>query len=98
MARMSLMLVALSVASLSIPADAQDHPAIDSHGRYPDHDYWHHEPHVPDIIRLDADSDRLAAIARHLHEDAHGLSQDYEHSESIEDYVDQIDRLQQHLH
>jgi hypothetical protein len=33
-----------------------------------------------------------------LHEDAHRLSQDYEHSKAIEHYVDSIDRLQQHMH
>jgi hypothetical protein len=100
MARLLPTLVALSVTSFSIHAIAQEHgePLLERHGRYPDHDYWQHDSHPPDVVRLDSDSDRLAAIARHLHEDAHDLSQDYEHSEGIEGYVDQIDRLQQHLH
>ena len=63
-----------------------------------DHDYWHHEVHVPDIAQLDTYSDQLAKVARHLHEDAHQLSQDYEHSEAIEHYVDRVDRLQKHMH
>ncbi|TWU14992.1 hypothetical protein Pla52o_55290 [Novipirellula galeiformis] len=62
------------------------------------HDYWHHPPHTPSVTQLDTYADQLAKVARHLHEDAHRLSQDYEHSESIERYVDQIDRLQQHMH
>ena len=100
MARLLPTLIALFVTSFSIQATAQDQhdQVLERHGRYPDHDYWHHDSHVPDVVRLDSDSDRLAAIARHLHEDAHDLSQDYHHSEAIEGYVDQIDRLQQHLH
>ena len=38
---------------------------------HPIHEYCNHDTHVLDIAPLDADSDRLARIARHLHEDAH---------------------------
>lgn len=73
------------------------HPPY-QHGHLLDHDYWHRPVHVPNVAQLDAYSDQLAKVARHLHEDAHKLSQDYEHSESIENYVDNVDRLQQHMH
>lgn len=68
------------------------------HGGDWGHDYWHAPPHVPSVAQLDEYADQLAKVARHLHEDAHKLSQDYEHSHSIEGYVDQVDRLQQHMH
>ncbi|EMI16812.1 secreted protein [Rhodopirellula maiorica SM1] len=68
------------------------------HGGDWGHDYWHSAPHVPNIAQLDEYADQLAKVARHLHEDAHKLSQDYEHSHSIEGYVDQVDRLQHHMH
>lgn len=70
----------------------------DAHGNRFGHDYWHHQTHSPDVVQLDTYADQLAKVVRHLHEDAHKLSQDYEHSESIEYYVDQVDRLQQHMH
>jgi hypothetical protein len=50
------------------------------------------------LALLDQFSDRLEKIAEHLHEDAHQLSQDYEHSASIESYVYRLDRLQKHMH
>ena len=73
----------------------------DDHGHYYDHRWdhdWEHRVHAPDLRQLDEFSDRLAKIAQHLHQDAHKLSQDYEHSRSIEGYVDQLDRLQEHMH
>lgn len=51
-----------------------------------------------DLNRLDRYADGLAQAARHLHEDAHRLRQDYIHSRSIEAYVDRLDRLNEHLH
>jgi len=62
-----------------------------------DHD-WERPVHTPDLQKLDQFSDRLAKIAEHLHEDAHKLSQDYEHSASIGSYVEQLEHLQEHMH
>ena len=61
--------------------------------------HWVHRPvHPPNLTQLDALSDRLAMIAQHLHQDAHQLSQDHQHSASIEAFVDRLDRLQTHMH
>ncbi|WP_143543925.1 hypothetical protein [Rhodopirellula sp. MGV] len=54
--------------------------------------------HRPNVVKLDEYADRLAKIAEHLHDDAHDLSQDYHHSDSIERYVDQLEQLQKHMH
>jgi hypothetical protein len=96
----TLLIAALTLMTAN--ANAQ-HYGHDSHAQRYDHDYWHpqsHVPyhHVPSITTLDHYSDQLANLARHLHEDAHKLSQDYEHSEAIEHYVDNVDRLQTHMH
>jgi hypothetical protein len=61
-------------------------------------DYWSRDARQLDLIRLDQYSDRLATVARHLHADAHRLCRHSIHSASIEAHVDQLDRLQQHLH
>jgi hypothetical protein len=61
-------------------------------------DYWSRDGSQLDLIRLDQYSDRLATVARHLHADAHRLCRHSIHSASIEAHVDQLDRLQQHLH
>jgi len=100
MTRLFLTLAVLSVALVATNAHAQSrHSSHGSHwGHLPAHDYWHHNVHVPDVAQLDRDANTLASIARHLHEDAHELSQDYHHSEAIEHYVDKIDRLQHHMH
>ncbi len=74
----------------SVPTSVQGH--------LHDHDYWHHTAHTVNLALLDTYADQLAVVARHLHEDAHRLSQDYEHSAAIESFVDQVDRLQTHLH
>ena len=110
MIRLLSTLVALAVIGTSMVAIAQEFPQQDfraqppavqplhQHGLLYGHDYWHVDVHVPNVAQLDAYSDQLAKVARHLHEDAHKLSQDYEHSEAIEYYVDNVDRLQQHMH
>ena len=110
MIRLLSTLVALAVIGTSIVATAQEFPQQDfraqppavqplhQHGQLYGHDYWHDDVHVPNVAQLDAYSDQLAKVARHLHEDAHQLSQDYEHSAGIEHYVDSVDRLQQHMH
>lgn len=51
-----------------------------------------------DVRKLDRLADQLAEAAKHLHEDAHQLRQDYEHSVAIEAYVDRLDRLNEHMH
>ncbi len=94
MTRPFALLAAFAVMITAVECSAQGIHRHPSHG----HDYWHHDFHTPDVVQLDAYADQLAKVARHLHEDAHQLSQDYEHSESIERYVDNVDRLQQHLH
>ncbi len=81
---------------------AQGHQHDDHHDSHHDdyrfdHD-WERPVHTPDLHKLDEYSDRLAKIAEHLHEDAHKLSQDYEHSASIEGYVEQLEHLQEHMH
>ncbi|WP_442509450.1 hypothetical protein SH528x_001022 [Novipirellula sp. SH528] len=110
MSRLFTLATLLSVAFASGQADAQVSTPTQiqhsqpyygpTHGGNWGHDYWHPAPapHVPNVVQLDDYADQLAKVARHLHEDAHKLSQDYEHSHSIEGYVDQIDRLQQHMH
>ncbi|MCA9126680.1 MAG: hypothetical protein KDB22_06335 [Planctomycetales bacterium] len=62
------------------------------------HDYWYHHRHGPDLARLTALVGELEEVCRHLHEDAHGLSQDYRNSQAIETYVDRLDRLKVHMH
>ena len=92
--------VAVVVASVQVTAQAQriyTQPHR-SHGHLHDHDYWHHSSPTLNLRQLDTYSDQLAEVARHLHEDAHKLSQDYEHSASIERSVDSLDQLQQHMH
>jgi hypothetical protein len=98
-------LVVFAAVTTSIGATAQEFPTqqyqvqtLHRHGQLYGHDYWHPPVHVPNVAQLDAYSDQLAKVARHLHEDAHKLSQDYEHSVAIEQYVDSVDRLQQHMH
>tara|TARA_R110002049_G_scaffold2750_10_gene22478 strand:+ start:149266 stop:149991 length:726 start_codon:yes stop_codon:yes gene_type:complete len=92
-------LVALfAFGSPNLSAQGFDDHLHSSHSQRLDHGYWHQDVHVPDVVNLDHYSDQLASIARHLHEDAHKLSQDYEHSESIERHVDNVDRLQSHMH
>lgn len=77
---------------------AQGHSHDNHHDDYDWHHDWERPVHTPNLQRLDQYSDRLAKIAEHLHEDAHQLSQDYEHSASIEGYVDQLEHLQEHMH
>ena len=73
----------------------------------PDQRYGSYRPDIhpqrfvsyrPDVVQLDQWADGLAQAARHLHEDAHQLGQDYEHSRSIEAYVSRLDRLNEHMH
>ncbi|KAA5542283.1 hypothetical protein FYK55_15910 [Roseiconus nitratireducens] len=64
----------------------------------PSTDFHQHRGHGIDLRQLDRYSDQLAEVARHLHEDAHRLSPDYEHSQGIEAYVDRLDRLNAHMH
>ena len=72
---------------------------VDHHGSYrPDLHSDHFVAHRPDVDKLDQYADQLAAAAKHLHEDAHQLGQDYEHSQSIEAYVQRLDRLNEHMH
>ncbi len=62
---------------------------------------WHDDhyiSHRPDVNKLDRWADQLAEAAKHLHEDAHELGQDYEHSRGIEAYVARLDRLNEHMH
>lgn len=54
--------------------------------------------HHASIAELDRQADQLAEVARHLHDDAHQLSQDYAHSHSIESTVMKLERLQEHMH
>lgn len=100
MTRMIALITACTLFATSQDANAQlSHRTVDSGHRFlHDHDYWHDDYHAPDLVILDSQADQLAKIARHLHEDAHELSQDYEHSESIEAYVDSLDRLHDHMH
>ena len=51
-----------------------------------------------DVRKLDRLADQLIEAAKHLHEDAHQLGQDYEHSATIEATVDRLDRLNKHMH
>jgi uncharacterized Zn finger protein len=100
MNRFFIHLAAFAVVLTSLHASAQNiqQQPYYGHAPLPDHDYWHHDPHTPDVVQLDKYADELAKVARHLHEDAHKLSQDYEHSSAIETYVDSLDRLQKHMH
>ena len=98
MTRIVPTLAALALAALSIDAIAQDFHSPSIHGQRHHHDDWHHDHRAPDVARLDHYADQLAKITRHLHADAHQLSQDYEHSDAVEHYVDNVERLQQHLH
>lgn len=54
--------------------------------------------HRADVVKLDQWADKLAEAAKHLHEDAHELGQDYEHSQGIEAYVTKLDHLNEHMH
>lgn len=54
--------------------------------------------HHVSVAELDRHADQLAEVARHLHDDAHQLSQDYEHSHSIEITVTKLEQLQEHMH
>lgn len=79
------------------PVDHHD----DDHGHHDDYEWdhdWERPVHTPNLSRLDQYSDRLEKIAEHLHDDAHKLSQDYQHSASIENYVEQLENLQRHMH
>ncbi|MCA9137652.1 MAG: hypothetical protein KDB00_12865 [Planctomycetales bacterium] len=60
--------------------------------------HGHSVSHHADVIKLDDWADKLAESAKHLHEDAHQLGQDYEHSEGIEASVAKLDRLNEHMH
>lgn len=51
-----------------------------------------------DLIALDQLSNRLTAVTRCLCEDAHRMCPNYYPSATIVAYVDQLDRLQNHLH
>lgn len=71
----------------------------DRYGSYrPDLYDDHYVAHRPDVYKLDRWADKLAEAAKHLHEDAHELGQDYEHSAGIEAYVARLDRLNEHMH
>jgi hypothetical protein len=109
----SLIAVVAMIVSTSLVADdglyqgridRQTHPVDhhdDDHGHHDDYDWdhdWERPVHTPNLSRLDQYSDRLEKIAEHLHEDAHKLSQDYQHSASIENYVEQLEHLQKHMH
>ncbi len=104
MSRLFATLIAVATMSVSTSLLADDgvytnQGSHHGHNHYDHgHDHWDHPIHTPNLIRLDQLSDRLEKIAEHLHEDAHQLSQDYEHSVSIEGYVDRLDRLQKHMH
>ncbi|MEM6469180.1 MAG: hypothetical protein AAF802_06390 [Planctomycetota bacterium] len=52
----------------------------------------------PDLLLLDRLADQLELAARHLHEDAIRLGQDYVHSPRLSFYVSRLDRLNGHLH
>ncbi|TWT54007.1 hypothetical protein Pla22_16410 [Rubripirellula amarantea] len=104
----------LTVAAICVPASAQRFSiSIGRHSSHHDSHFDSHHTsrhlshhsggighirHTPNIERLDNYADQLAEVARHLHDDAHMLSQDYEHSTAIEAYVSQLERVQEHLH
>ncbi len=98
MTRTLSLLVAATFVIASVEANAQGTPT--SVHQAPDHHApsFGHGHHTPDVHRLIALSDALVKIGRHLHDDAHNLSQDYAHSREIESYVDQVVRLQRHMH
>lgn len=73
----------------------QDHHSHDQDHHF-DHGFNH--SYTIDTRQLDRYADQLADIGKHLHEDAHLLSQDYEHSAAIERYVEEMERLQHHMH
>lgn len=80
----------------SVPtADRHHHESYSSH-----HSGSHRVSrlHHVSIADLDHHADQLAEVARHLHDDAHQLSQDYEHSHSIESTVMKLEKLQEHMH
>lgn len=54
--------------------------------------------HHASVAELDRLADQLAEVIRHLHDDAHQLSQNYEHSRSIELTVTELEKLQEHMH
>ncbi|MEO1614630.1 MAG: hypothetical protein AAFV88_02195 [Planctomycetota bacterium] len=64
----------------------------------PDLSHPRYEVRRPDVRLLDELADQLALAARHLHEDAHRLGNDYVHSARIEFYTSRFDRLNEHLH
>lgn len=77
--------------------------SVDRHydnSRHSYHSGRHHDSqvHHASVAELDRYADQLAEVARHLHDDAHQLSQDYEHSYSIERTVVKLERLQEHMH
>ena len=87
-------LLSATIATLAIPALAQSPHYHHHHG----HDRWRHDVHRPDVALLDRQADQLARVTRRLRQEACRLSQDYHHSAAIAASVDNIDRLQQHLH
>lgn len=107
----TLALIAVAAVLTSSSASAQwfgsSHWNDRSHsshhsGAHLSNDWAHelHRPvvHVPNVDLLDSYADRLVTVATHLHDDAHALSQGYQHSASIERYVSRIERLQTHMH
>ncbi len=78
-------------------------PTVDRHHNesYSSHHSGSHPVspvHHVSVAELDRHADQLAEVARHLHDDAHQLSLDYEHSHSIESTVTKLERLQEHMH
>lgn len=62
------------------------------------HDYGQHHRHSPDMVCLTNLVGEMGEVCRHLHEDAHNLSQDYRNSEAIEVFIHRLDRLKIHMH
>ena len=54
--------------------------------------------HTPNVHLLDQQADQLAEVVKHLHDDAHQLMQNYEHSREIESFVSQLEDLTEHIH
>lgn len=86
--------LAIALIAATATAQHQTYPtaqySVDSYHRY--------TSHPPNVVHLDQWADQLAKAAKHLHEDAHELGQDYEHSQGIEASVDRLDHLNEHMH
>lgn len=73
-------------------------PSYTSHHSNSYHSGSHSSYHSPNVRLLDQQADQLAEVVKHLHDDAHQLMQNYEHSREIESFVSRLEVLTEHMH